>query len=287
MKLLLLLAAALGLGAFSASLPQDEPEFKLTKVAGQVSMLTGVGGNIGVMVGEDGVLMIDTQFAQYEKPIREAIKGITEGTPEYVINTHWHGDHTGGNVAFGADGLLVAHDNVRARLLKGGRGKGPAEAAALPEITYQDGLTIHWNDEAVRVVHFPTGHTDGDSVVFFPKSKVVHMGDLMFNGMFPFIDLESGGDVRGYLKSVETVFAMLGDDIQIIPGHGKLATLEDMQSYIDMMRECIAIMELRIAEGLTEEAAVAAGLPDKYASWSWNFISTEKWLATLYTSIKS
>lgn len=287
MKLLLLLAAALGLGAFSASLPQDEPEFKLTKVAGQVSMLTGVGGNIGVMVGEDGVLMIDTQFAQYEKPIREAIKGITEGTPEYVINTHWHGDHTGGNVAFGADGLLVAHDNVRARLLKGGRGKGPAEAAALPEITYQDGLTIHWNDEAVRVVHFPTGHTDGDSVVFFPKSKVVHMGDLMFNGMFPFIDLESGGDVRGYLKSVETVFAMLGDDIQIIPGHGKLATLEDMQSNIDMMRECIAIMELRIAEGLTEEAAVAAGLPDKYASWSWNFISTEKWLATLYTSIKS
>jgi cyclase len=287
MKLLLLVAAALGLGAFSSSLPQGEPEFKLTKVAGQVSMLTGAGGNIGVMVGDDGVLMIDTQYAQYEKPIREAIKGITEGTPEYVINTHWHGDHTGGNVAFGADGLLVAHANVRSRLLKGGRGKGPAEAAALPEITYQEGMTIHWNNEAVRLVHFPTGHTDGDSVVFFPKSKVVHMGDLMFNGMFPFIDLESGGDVRGYLKSVETIFAMLGDDIQIIPGHGKLATLEDMKSNIDMLRECIQIMELRIVEGLSEEEAVAAGLPDKYASWSWNFISTEKWLGTLYSSLKS
>lgn len=286
MKLLLLLAAALSLGAFSSTLPQDEPEFTLAKVSGQVSMLTGVGGNIGVMVGDDGVLMIDTQFAQYEKPIREAIKGITEGVPEYVINTHWHGDHTGGNVAFGADGLLVAHDNVRARLLKGGRGKGPADPAALPEITFGEGMTIHWNNEAVRLVHFPTGHTDGDTVVFFPKSKVVHMGDLMFNGMFPFIDLESGGDVRGYLKSVETIFAMLGDDIQIIPGHGKLATLKDMQTNIDMLRECITIMELRIAEGLSEGDAVAAGLPEKFASWSWNFIPTEKWLATLYSSLK-
>ena len=112
------------------------------------------------------------------------------------------------------------------------------------------------------------------------------MGDLMFNGMFPFIDLESGGDVRGYLKSVETIFAMLGDDIQIIPGHGKLATLKDMQTNIDMLRECITIMELRIAEGLSEDDAVGAGLPEKFASWSWNFIPTEKWLTTLYNSLK-
>jgi glyoxylase-like metal-dependent hydrolase (beta-lactamase superfamily II) len=157
----------------------------------------------------------------------------------------------------------------------------------LPVITYTDGLTIHWNDEDVRLVHFPLGHTDGDTVVFFSDSKVVHLGDLMFNGMFPFIDLESGGDVRGYYQTSQSLTAMLGDDIKIIPGHGKLATLKDLQAQAEMLRECIEIMELRIANGLSEEDAVEAGLPQKYASWSWSFIPTEKWLATLYKGLKS
>jgi glyoxylase-like metal-dependent hydrolase (beta-lactamase superfamily II) len=287
MKLVLLMMGALGLGAFATSTPQDGPEFKLIPAAGQVSMLTGAGGNIGVMVGDDGILMIDTQFAQYEKPIRETIAKIAEGAPQYVVNTHWHGDHVGGNLAFGAEGVLVAHEKVRSRMKKGAGERKPAMPKELPVITYTDGLTIHWNDEDVRLVHFPLGHTDGDTVVFFSDSKVVHLGDLMFNGMFPFIDLESGGDVRGYYQTSQSLTAMLGDDIKIIPGHGKLATLKDLQAQAEMLRECIEIMELRIANGLSEEDAVEAGLPQKYASWSWSFIPTEKWLATLYKGLKS
>jgi glyoxylase-like metal-dependent hydrolase (beta-lactamase superfamily II) len=239
------------------------------------------------MVGDDGILMIDTQFAQYEKPIRETIAKIAEGAPQYVVNTHWHGDHVGGNLAFGAEGVLVAHEKVRSRMKKGAGERKPAMPKELPVITYTDGLTIHWNDEDVRLVHFPLGHTDGDTVVFFSDSKVVHLGDLMFNGMFPFIDLESGGDVRGYYQTSQSLTAMLGDDIKIIPGHGKLATLKDLQAQAEMLRECIEIMELRIANGLSEEDAVEAGLPQKYASWSWSFIPTEKWLATLYKGLKS
>jgi len=230
-------------------------------------------------------LMIDTQYAQYENPIRKAIAKIAQGNPQYVINTHWHGDHTGGNLAFGADGILVAHQNVRARLMKGGRGEGPAKAGALPRITYDEGLTLHWNEESVHVVHIPVGHTDGDSVIFFPKSNVLHMGDLFFNHMFPFVDMESGGRVRGYLQSVEAVLTQVTPDMKIIPGHGELADRDDLLASAEMLRTCIKIMDQRIAEGMTLEQAVDAGLPEKYASWSWNFITTEKWLGTLYTDL--
>jgi glyoxylase-like metal-dependent hydrolase (beta-lactamase superfamily II) len=215
------------------------------------------------------------------------MKKIAEGAPRYVVNTHWHGDHVGGNLAFGAEGVLVAHSNVRARMKKGAGERKPAMAKALPVVTYKDGLTIHWNDESVRLVHFPNSHTDGDSVVFFSDSKVVHLGDLMFNGMFPFIDLDSGGDVRGYYQSVQSLLAMLGDDIKIIPGHGKLASWKDLQAQAEMLRACIEIMELRIAKGMTEEEAIEAGPPEKFASWSWSFVPTEKWLGTLYASLKS
>jgi len=286
MKLILLVAAALGLGAFTTSTSQDDPAFDLIPVAGQVSMLSGVGGNIGIMVGDDGILMIDTQFAEYEQPIREAIKEIAAGAPRYVVNTHWHGDHVGGNLAFGAEGVLVSHDKVRARMKNGAGERLPAAAGALPAITYSDAMTLYWNAEAVQLMYFPKGHTDGDTVVFFPDSKVVHLGDLMFNGMFPFIDLESGGDVRGYLKSTETLLAMLGDDIKIIPGHGKMATLQDLRAQANMLRDSIQIMEVRIAEGMTSEEAIEAGLPEEYAPWSWNFIPTEKWLGTLYVGLK-
>jgi cyclase len=282
MKFLLLATAALGLGAISSAPQEPTPEIQIIPVAGQVSMLVGNGGNIGIMAGVDGLLMVDTQYAQSAEPIRAAIAKIASGKPQYVINTHWHGDHTGGNLAFGADGVLVAHQNVRARLMSGGRGSDPAKDGALPKITYDEGLTLHWNKESVHVVHIPVGHTDGDSVVFFPESNVLHMGDLFFNHMFPFVDLESGGSVRGYLQSVEAVLTQVGPDMKIIPGHGQLASREDLVATASMLRACIKIMEERIAQGLTIKQAVDAGLPEEYASWSWNFITTEKWLGTLY-----
>ena len=287
MKWMVLVAAALGLGAFTSTRSQDGHEFELIPVAGQVSMLTGVGGNICVMVGDDGILMIDTQFAEYQQPIRDAIKSIAAGAPRYVVNTHWHGDHVGRNLAFGAEGVLVSQDKVRVRMKKGAGERPPAAAGALPAITYSDAMTLYWNAEAVQLMYFPKGHTDGDTVVFFPDSKVVHLGDLMFHGMFPFIDLESGGDVRGYLKASETLIAMLGDDIKIIPGHGKMATLQDLRAQADMLRECIQLMELRIAQEMTAKEAIEAGLPAQYASWSWSFVPTEKWLGTLYACLQT
>jgi len=285
LKILLLAVAALGLGAWNSGSQEPAPEIEVVEVTDNIAMLKGYGGNIGVMKGDDGVLMIDTQFAQFEDGIREAMAKFTDGNPTYVVNTHWHGDHVGGNLGFGKDGLLIAHQNVRARMKTGGRGNGPADPAALPEITFDDGLTLHWNGEAVHVLHLPVGHTDGHSVVIFSKSKVVHMGDLMFHKLFPFIDGSSGGAVRGYVKSLQAVLKRIPADAKIIPGHGELATREDLVAEVAMIEDCIAIMEQRIKDGLSQEAAIDAGLPEKYAAWSWQFISTEKWLNALYQEL--
>lgn len=285
MKIFLLAVAALGLGAWNSGSQEPAPEIKVVEVTDNIAMLVGFGGNIGVMKGDDGVLMIDTQFAQFESGIREAMAKFTDGKPTYVVNTHWHGDHVGGNLGFGKDGLLIAHQNVRARMKKGGRGAGPADPGALPEITYKDGLTLHWNGEPVHVLHLPTGHTDGDSVVLFTKSKVVHMGDLMFHKLFPFVDVTSGGDVIGYVQSLKAALKLIPADAKIIPGHGELATRADLEGEVAMMEDCIKIVKGRIAEGLSQAEAVDLGLPEKYAAWSWQFITTEKWLTTLYQEL--
>lgn len=286
MKAVLLAASAVALGAFSATALQ-EPEVEVTgeKVAGQVSMLAGFGGNIGVMAGEDGVLMIDTQFANIEPQIRAAMAEITDGVPSYVINTHWHGDHVGGNLGFGKDGVIVAHQNVRARMKSGGGRSAPADPGALPTLTYDDGMTIHFNGEAVHLIHLPTGHTDGDTIVFFTDSKVVHMGDLMFNGMFPFIDIDSGGSVSGYLRALRAAHERIGEDMKVIPGHGPVGTKADIAKIIRMIEVSIEVVEGRMEAGMSAQEIADAGMPDEYAAWSWGFIPTERWLATMYRGL--
>lgn len=198
-------------------------------VAGNIHMLEGSGGNIGVSAGEDGILIVDDKFEKDEPRVRELLKGINPGPLKFVLNTHFHGDHTGGNAAFGKEAVIIAHENVRGRLST----DKPKEA--LPVVTYEDKVSVHFNGEEIELIHLPAGHTDTDSVVYFRGSNVVHMGDLFFSGRFPFIDLENGGTVEGYLANVAKVLETLPDDVKIIPGHGPLSSKADLQKFHTMI----------------------------------------------------
>jgi len=276
---LLLLASPLVHGG-AAHHPQRDfanVEIRATPVAGAVHMLEGAGGNIGVSVGEDGILIVDDQFAPLADKIRAALKSLGEGKLRFVLNTHWHGDHTGGNASFGGEASILAHANVRKRLADPPRGQ-PSPKEALPVVTFDESLSVHFNGEEIRMLHLPDGHTDGDSVIHFTGSNVVHMGDLFFAGRFPFIDLGSGGTVDGYVRNVETVLADVPADAKIIPGHGPLSTREDLAAFHRMLRETVRFVRERKAAGKSLADVQAEGLPAEWASWGWEFISAERWI---------
>ncbi len=264
-------------------------EIKSTHVAGNVHMLEGSGGNIGVSVGPDGILIVDDQFAPLAEKIKAALKKLGEGKLAFVLNTHWHGDHTGGNPEFGKDSVIVAHANVRKRLAQKetlfGREVGPMEKAGLPVVTFDHSLSIHFNGEEIKLLHLPKGHTDGDSVVFFTGSNVVHMGDLLFHGTFPFIDLEHGGDVEGYAANVATVLKQLKPEVKVIPGHGALATPEDLRKFHDMLVRTTDVVRKRIADGMTIEPCKSEGLPEEWKSWGNGFIKTDLWIECVFDSL--
>ena len=264
-------------------------ELKVSRVAGNVYMLEGAGGNIGVSVGADGILIVDDQFAPLAEKIRTALKGLGEGKLKFVLNTHWHGDHTGGNVKFGPEAVIIAQENVRKRLATGqeapGRVTEPAPHEALPVVTFDESLTVHFNGEEIRAVHFPHGHTDGDSVIFFPNANVVHMGDLFFSGKFPFVDLASGGDVVGYIKNVESVIARLPSDVKIIPGHGPLSTLDDLKAFHAMLVATTGIVRARMSEGKSLEEIKKAGLGEQWKDWGAGFVGEEAWIETIHRSL--
>jgi glyoxylase-like metal-dependent hydrolase (beta-lactamase superfamily II) len=268
-------------------------EIKVTKVAGNVYMLEGAGGNIGVSVGPDGILIVDDQFAPLADKIKAALRTIGEGKLKFILNTHWHGDHTGGNVVFGPEATIIAHDNVRKRLateqkievLKITAPASPKEA--LPVITFGQALSVHFNGEEIRVLHFPHGHTDGDSVIIFTGSNVVHMGDDFFGGRFPFVDLESGGDVDGYAKNVGEVLTKLPAGVKIIPGHGPLSGPDDLKLFHRMLTETIAIVRKKMAAGKTVEQIKAEGLPDEWKSWGTGFIKQDSWIETIFNSLSA
>lgn len=266
-------------------------EITTTKVGGNVYMLEGAGGNIGVSVGADGILIVDDQFAPLADKIKAALKTLGEGKLKFVLNTHWHGDHTGGNTQFSPEAPIIAHDNVRRRLATEQKSEffkrttpaSPKEA--LPVITFDKSLSVHFNGEEIKVIHFPQGHTDGDSVIFFTTSNVVHMGDDFFVARFPFVDLESGGSVQGLIKNVAEIIPKLAADVKIIPGHGPIATVEDLKAYQRMLVETTGIVERKMKAGKTIEQIKAEGLPAEWASWGSGFIKTDVWLETIQRSL--
>jgi glyoxylase-like metal-dependent hydrolase (beta-lactamase superfamily II) len=265
-------------------------EIKATKVAGNVYMLEGSGGNIGVCAGEDGFVIVDDQYAPLANKIKEALKGISDKPLKFVINTHFHGDHTGGNAEFGTEATIIAHENVRKRLQEGGPPPGgakPAAKEALPVITFDDKTTVHINGEDIRAVHFPHGHTDGDSVIFFPNANVVHMGDDFVTYGFPFVDVKSGGSISGMIAGDEKVLGMLQPDAKIIPGHGPLSTPADLRKFIDMLKDTRAIVAEGIKQGKTVQQMKDEHVLAKYDSLGKGFIKTDAWIDTLFNDVKA
>jgi cyclase len=297
MKLMLLIGAALllGYGALNARARVAPPgqtavEIKATKVAGSVYLLEGQGGNIGATVGPDGALIVDDQFAPLSEKIRAKLSELGAGRLKFVLNTHFHGDHTGGNANFGKEATIVAHANVRRRL--SGELKPVASQAAnlppkeaLPVVTFDESLAVHFNGEEIRAMHYPRSHTDGDSAYLFTGSNVAHLGDLFVNGKFPFVDASSGGDLAGLTRTVADLISKLPADVKIIPGHGPLATLDDLKRYHRMLTATTAVVRQKMNAGKTLEQVKAEGLPDEWKSWDGGFVKTDRWLETVYRGL--
>lgn len=268
--------ALVALGVGNAAMAQDE-DIKAVQVSGHLYMLEGSGGNVGVSAGEDGILMVDDKFAKDEPAVRALLKDINPGPLKFVLNTHFHGDHTGGNEAFGKEAVIIAQENVRKRLMEDSQ-----PGVALPVVTFEDKVTVHFNGDTIDIIHFPAGHTDTDSVVFFRESNVVHMGDHFFSGRFPFIDLKGGGSVQGYLDNVAKILAMLPDDVKLIPGHGPLSTKVDLQTFHDMIGACYTSVKDQVKAGKTIQEIQAKGVPAEWKDWGWRFISEERWIMILH-----
>jgi glyoxylase-like metal-dependent hydrolase (beta-lactamase superfamily II) len=265
---------------------KEEVTIVAEQVSGGVYMLTGRGGNIGLSVGPDGVFMIDDQYAPLTEAIREAVRKLSDQPIRFVLNTHWHGDHTGGNENLGTSGsLIVAHDNVRKRMSTDqsmpffGREVPASPAAALPVVTFSDALSFHLNGEDIRVLHFPAAHTDGDAVVQFRGSNVVHMGDIYFNGLYPFIDSGSGGSIRGMVAAIDDLLPLMDADTRVIPGHGPLSDRDGLAAYRNMLADVSDRIGALLGEGKDLAAIQAAAPTAAYdEAWGGGFIEPDTWV---------
>ena len=255
-----------------------------TKLSDQVYMLVGQGGNIGISIGDDGVFIIDDQFAKITPKITKAIRALSDKPFMFLVNTHYHGDHTGGNENFVKQGVkIIAHENVRKRLID-----GEASENALPIITFNDRVNVHMNGETVNVYHVEHAHTDGDALIYFSKSNVLHTGDTYFNGRYPYIDLNSGGSVNGYIKAVKMGLSLINENTKIIPGHGKASTKAEYQSFLSMLESLRIAILAEINSGKTEDEVVAnSNLTKTYddLGFGWNFITSKKIRRTFYKSL--
>ncbi len=283
----------IALGAPLAAQQMQDVQVTATHVAANVYMLTGRGGNIGASVGDDGVFLVDDQYAPLTEKITAAVAGISDAPIRFIINTHWHEDHTGGNERMGEAGaIIVAHENVRERLNSEQfitfleRRYDPEPAAALPVITFTDAVTFHWNDDAIHLFHVARAHTDGDAVVHFREANVVHAGDVYWNGIYPFIDVSSGGTIDGMIEAADRLVELVDADTKIIPGHGPLSSVAELRTYREMLvtsRDRVAAL---VAEGKTRDEIVAARPMAEFdASWGQWFIQPEQWVSLVYDGV--
>lgn len=292
LNVLVIFALLLPMQANSEKHHAKSPSFKSTQLTSNILMLRGKGGNLALLKGKQGLLLIDADYKVMSDALKEEL-GKHGGTNKltYLINTHWHGDHTQGNLALGHHAQIVAHDNVRARLLTQQEIKlfkmvsEPYPVHALPSITYKSKMTMHINNEEVEIIHFPNGHTDGDSVVFFKKSNVVHTGDHFFSGFFPFVDIDHGGNVLNMAANVKTILSRVDDKTKIVPGHGPLSNKADLQAFHDMLVGTSAEVKTMKDKGKTLEQIQKKGLSPKWKEWTDGFLSTEVWIGIVYSSL--
>ena len=291
MKRVFLIAFLILSAAAALQAQQPQAALTLTPVAGQIYVLQGEGGNIGVLADPAGVLLIDAMYQRTAPAIREAIKSLPGGNRvRFLINTHWHSDHAEGNLAFAPATTIFAHKNVRALLEKPqsllGQQVSAHPADSLPSVTYSDGLTLYVGDEPVRLVHYPNAHSNGDTVVFFDKSKVMHTGDVFFQGMFPFMDVANGGDIENWVRQLDSILSSVPPDIKIIPGHGPVVGVAELRAFRQMLFDSADVVRKRIKEGKTLEQIQAAGLPDAFAPWTKGFFTVPQWLELVYRSLE-
>lgn len=256
-------------------------QIEVKHVNENVYVLYGAGGNIGVLVGDDGTLLIDDQFEPLAPKIEKALIDVTKVKQKikYVVNTHYHGDHTGSNDYFAKSASILAHENVRKRMSVKSNNSG------LPVITYANGIKLHLNQERIHVKHLAAGHTDGDSVVYFEKANVWHFGDLFFESRFPFIDVKSGGSIEGYINNLNNLFEQINDDAKIIPGHGKLTDKIGFKRFIDMIKATKRIVADKKQAGVSKQQLIESGLGKQWQVWDWSFITEKRWIETLYDNI--
>ncbi len=290
----LFLVAGLSLG--TALAVDQKPDlattpFTVIRVAGTVSLLQGPGGNIAVCAGADGLVMVDAGYAGSATPIAAALKTISDGPLRFVINTHLHDDHTGGNAAFQKLAPVIAQTNVHRRLAAGttvlGNPVAPEARGALPQLTFDDAVTLHLNNEEIRVWHLPAAHTDGDSVVYFVRANVVHMGDLFVTYGFPFIDLDNGGHLKGMIAAIEQVLTIVPADVKVIPGHGPVCTVADMKDFVAMLKETSARVAAGIARGKTVQQLQQEKVLAGFEKWTGGFLSADKFVEFLYRDLRA
>ena len=262
-------------------------EYTTTHLGHGIYSLAATGGTIGLSIGEDGAFLIDDQFAPLTPKLLAAIGDLTDKPVKYVINTHWHGDHTGGNANLAEMGtVVVAHDNVRARMAA----PGPKQEAkeALPVITFSDTTTYYLNGLKIHAFHVAHAHTDGDAIIHFPEANIIHAGDILFNGLYPYIDLDSGGSVDGYIAAMERLAGLADDETQIIAGHGPLGTKSDVEKSLAMLKEAKSRIVQMISAGKSLDEVMAADpLADFHSDWAWRFITAERFTESLYKGLSN